>query len=45
MARSATTSGRLQRLAEARRRDVLDALITGEKAVGEIVSGLSMSQP
>lgn len=45
MARSATTSDVFNALAEARRRDVLDALITGEKAVGEIVSDLSMSQP
>ena len=27
------------------RREILDALITGEKAVGAIVSDLSMSQP
>jgi DNA-binding transcriptional ArsR family regulator len=45
MARSSTTSDVFNAIAEARRRDVLDALIAGEKAVGEIVSGLSMSQP
>jgi DNA-binding transcriptional ArsR family regulator len=45
MARSATTSDVFNAIAEARRRDVLDALITGEKAVGEIVNALSMSQP
>src|SRR5580693_5048032 len=45
MARSATTSDVFNALAEARRRDVLDTLIAGEKAVGEIVSDLSMSQP
>ena len=31
--------------AEAHRREILDALITGEKAVGAIVDDLSMSQP
>ena len=45
MARSPTTSDVFNAIAESRRRDILDALITGEKAVGEIVSGLSMSQP
>jgi DNA-binding transcriptional ArsR family regulator len=45
MARSATTSDVFNAIAEARRRDVLDTLIAGEKAVGEIVSDLSMSQP
>jgi DNA-binding transcriptional ArsR family regulator len=32
-------------VAETRRRDILDTLVAGEKAVGEIVDGLSMSQP
>ena len=32
-------------LAEAHRRNILDTLIGGEKAVGEIVDDLSMSQP
>jgi DNA-binding transcriptional ArsR family regulator len=45
MARSATTSDVFNAIAEARRRDVLDTLIAGEKAVGEIVNDLSMSQP
>jgi DNA-binding transcriptional ArsR family regulator len=45
MARSATTSDVFNAIAEARRRDVLDTLIAGEKAVGEIVQDLSMSQP
>jgi DNA-binding transcriptional ArsR family regulator len=45
MARSATTSDVFNAIAEARRRDVLDTLLAGEKAVGEIVSDLSMSQP
>ena len=45
MARSSTTSDVFNAIAEARRREVLDALIAGEKAVGEIVNDLSMSQP
>jgi len=32
-------------IGEARRRDILDTLIAGEKAVGTIVNDLSMSQP
>ena len=45
MARSSTTSDVFNAIAEARRRDILDALIAGEKAVGAIVADLSMSQP
>jgi DNA-binding transcriptional ArsR family regulator len=45
MARSSTTSDVFNAVAEARRREILDALITGEKAVGALVSDLSMSQP
>ena len=45
MARSSTTSDVFNAVAEARRREVLDALIGGEKAVGTIVDALSMSQP
>jgi DNA-binding transcriptional ArsR family regulator len=45
VARSSTTSDVFNAIAEARRRDILDALITGEKAVGAIVDDLSMSQP
>jgi DNA-binding transcriptional ArsR family regulator len=45
VARSSTTSDVFNAIAESRRRDVLDALIAGEKAVGTIVSDLSMSQP
>ena len=45
VARSSTTSDVFNAVAEVRRRDILDALITGEKAVGTIVSELSMSQP
>ena len=45
MARSSTTSDVFNAIAEAHRRDILDALISGEKAVGEIVNDVSMSQP
>jgi DNA-binding transcriptional ArsR family regulator len=45
MARAATTSDVFNAIAETGRRDILDALITGEKAVGVIVHDLSMSQP
>ncbi len=45
MARSSTTSDVFNAIAEARRREVLDTLIAGEKAVGAIVNDLSMSQP
>jgi DNA-binding transcriptional ArsR family regulator len=43
--RSSTTSDVFNAIAEARRRDILDTLNTGEKAVGTIVDDLSMSQP
>ena len=45
VARSSTTSDVFNAVAEAHRRDILDALITGEKAVGTIVNDLSMTQP
>src|SRR5580765_8597653 len=45
MARSSTTSDVFNAVAETRRRDILDTLIAGEKAVGTIVNDLSMSQP
>ena len=45
MARASTTSDVFNALADAHRREILDALITGEKAVGAIVNDLSMSQP
>jgi DNA-binding transcriptional ArsR family regulator len=45
MARSPTTSDVFNAIAEAQRREILDTLIAGEKAVGTIVSDLSMSQP
>ena len=45
MARSSTTSDVFNAVAEARRREILDTLIAGEKAVGAIVNDLAMSQP
>ncbi len=45
VSRSTTTSDVFNAIAESHRRDVLDALITGEKAVGTIVTDLSMTQP
>jgi len=45
VARTSTTSDVFNAVAEARRREILDALIAGEKAVGAIVNDLSMSQP
>ena len=45
MARSSTTSDVFNAIAEVRRREILDALIAGEKAVGTIVDDVSMSQP
>src|SRR5437867_13128832 len=45
VARSSTTSDVFNAIAEARRREILDALMTGEKAVGAIMDDLSMSQP
>jgi DNA-binding transcriptional ArsR family regulator len=45
MARASTTSDVFNAIAEADRREILDVLMTGEKAVGAIVTDLSMSQP
>ena len=45
MARSSTTSDVFNAIGDAHRREILDALIAGEKAVGAIVNDLSMSQP
>jgi DNA-binding transcriptional ArsR family regulator len=45
VARSPTTSDVFNAIAEANRREILDALMAGEKPVGAIVDDLSMSQP
>jgi DNA-binding transcriptional ArsR family regulator len=45
MARSPATADVWNAVAEAPRREILDALIDGEKAVGAIVADVSMPQP
>lgn len=45
MARASTTSDVFNAVADVHRREILDVLITGEKAVGAIVNDLSISQP
>jgi DNA-binding transcriptional ArsR family regulator len=45
MARSATTADVFNAIGDANRREILDALIPGEKPVGTIVRDLAMSQP
>src|SRR5437764_5266462 len=45
VARSSTTLDVFNAIGEAHRRDILDTLVAGEKAVGAIVNDLSMSQP
>jgi len=45
VARASTTSDVFNAVADARRREILDALVGGEKPVGAIVDDLSISQP
>jgi DNA-binding transcriptional ArsR family regulator len=45
MARSSTASDVFNAIGDARRREILDTLNEGEKAVGAIVTDLSLSQP
>jgi DNA-binding transcriptional ArsR family regulator len=45
MARCSATADVFNAVAETHRREILDALIGGEKAVGTIVHDLSLSQP
>jgi DNA-binding transcriptional ArsR family regulator len=45
MPRSAATADVFNAVAEPHRREILDTLIEGEKAVGAIVTDLSLSQP
>ena len=45
MARSSTTSDVFNAIGDAHRREILDTLIAGEKAVGTIVTDISISQP
>jgi DNA-binding transcriptional ArsR family regulator len=45
MARAATTADAFNAVAEPRRREILDALTDGERAVGELVEQLGLAQP
>ncbi len=45
MARSAATADVFNAIAEPSRREILDSLIAGEKAVGTLVDNLALSQP
>jgi DNA-binding transcriptional ArsR family regulator len=45
VARAATTSDVFNAVADVHRREILDVLMGGERAVGTIVDDLSMSQP
>jgi DNA-binding transcriptional ArsR family regulator len=45
MARAAAASDVFNAIGEAHRRDILDALVTGERPVGELVDVLHLAQP
>ena len=45
MARAATTTDVFNAVAEAHRRQILDALVDGEASVGELVARLELAQP
>jgi len=45
MARAATTTDAFNAVAEPRRRDILDALAAGERAVNDLVRSLGIPQP
>ena len=45
MARAATTADAFNAVAEPRRRQILDALAGGERAVNDLVHGLGLAQP
>jgi DNA-binding transcriptional ArsR family regulator len=45
VARAATTTDAFNAIAEPRRRQLLDVLAGGERAVGELVSELGLAQP
>ena len=45
MARASTTSDVFNAVADAHRREILDVLMAGERAVGAIVDDLALSQP
>ncbi len=45
MARSSTTSDAFNAISEGRRREILDLLAGGERAVNDVVAALGLSQP
>jgi DNA-binding transcriptional ArsR family regulator len=45
MARAATTTDAFNAIAEPRRREILDALASGERPVGDLVDLLGVAQP
>jgi DNA-binding transcriptional ArsR family regulator len=45
MARAATTTDAFNAVAEPRRREILDALATGERSVTDLVTELDLAQP
>jgi len=45
MARAATTTDAFNAIAEPRRRDIVDAIGVGERAVNDLVEQLGLSQP
>jgi DNA-binding transcriptional ArsR family regulator len=45
VARAATTADSFNAVAEPRRREILDLLAGGERAVGELVDALGLAQP
>jgi len=45
MARAATTTDAFNAVAEPRRRQIVDLLAGGERAVGDLVSALGLAQP
>ena len=45
MARAATTTDAFNAVAEPRRREILDALADGERAVNDLVKDLGLAQP
>jgi DNA-binding transcriptional ArsR family regulator len=45
MARAATTADAFNAIAEPRRREILDALAGGERAVNDLVAALGLAQP
>jgi DNA-binding transcriptional ArsR family regulator len=45
MARAATTTDAFNAVAEPRRREILDALVSGERPVNDLVRALGLTQP